>query len=135
MLLQLHRRLYHTSAEQMTPVPRRAGIPLATLSLAKTAVDHCEICLRCAKVPTQPSVATRLAVAFNQAACGDIWLLGDMMFLFSLDDATRFSKFWYVARKITLKEQLGEAGLQSSVPPLPWRRTKNEHWPGSSISR
>jgi len=119
MLLQLHRRLYHKSPDQMTPVLRRAGVPLATLSLIKVAVGHCEICKRWSRVATQPSVATRLASAFNQVVYGDILFLGDQMFLILLDDATRFCKFWYLARKdfVHLERAIRRCWISEYGPP------------------
>jgi hypothetical protein len=75
VLLQLHKMMYHKSADQMRIILRRSGVPIRTLSLVGDAVKSCPICAKWEKPGTKPSMKTHLSLNFNESVFGDLLFL------------------------------------------------------------
>ncbi len=99
MLLRLHKRNYHKQEDELRKILRRAGVPLRMLVYVKDAIKLCDICRRWAATGTMPAVSLQLATSFNQLVHGDVLFFRQWAFLMLIDDATRFTVFWFLLHK------------------------------------
>ena len=103
LILTLHRRYFHKPAEELRTILQRLGIPIRSLALVKTAIDHCEVCRRWQRVGAKPAIKFNLSPTFNQLIYGDVAFIGNESYLLLVDDAVRFC----IVHEIDLKDFTG----------------------------
>ena len=120
MLGDLHKKMYHKSADQMRHILKRSGVPLRTLALVGDAVQACAICARWSKPGTKPAVRTQLATSFNERVYGDLLFFDDgQVFLFLIDESIRYSVIVSVTGKSfdTLEQAYRRGWIAQFGPP------------------
>ena len=81
IILQLHKKNWHKSAEDIKEVLEKAGIPNRTRALVDEAVKLCVECRRHQRILATPKVALRFVLQFNYEVHIDILFVDDWVSL------------------------------------------------------
>ena len=122
VLLNLHKRLYHRKAEELSTLLTRAGIPSKCLIRVKEAVERCEYCRRWAQVAAKPSIKTRISSRFNELVYADIVYLDSppTLHFVCVDDSIRVTTVWYIEFRDfrTLEQAFRQSWIRRFGPPV-----------------